>query len=230
MKRGEQTLLCILSILVLGADTRAVSSDSPDAPYEGIVARNLFGLKPPEKPPGPEDNKPPPPKITLNGITSILGRVQVLFKASLSPKLGEPAKEMSFVLSAGQSENEIEVLDIDEKAGIVKFNNHGTIQSLDLEKDGAKLPPGTIASFTPAPGASPAMAGGTPGSGNPGLTAFFAANTALVTKKRSDHAGWWHARRHGCRGGTGTAKPATATFISRGTRGYDRSQPPASSE
>lgn len=156
MKRGATIVAGLAAGLVLCTWTYAIGSNSSDDPYGAIVGRNLFALKPPEKAPNPEDNKPPPPKITLQGITSVLGRRQVLFKASVSPKPGEPAKELALVLSEGQSENEFEVLEIDEESGTVKFNNHGTIQSLSLEKDGSKLPAGVMPPAMSASGAQPA--------------------------------------------------------------------------
>jgi hypothetical protein len=87
-------------------------------------------------------------------------------------KPGEPAKEQSFTLGEGQREGDIEVLEINEKAGTVKVNDYGTITTLDFDKDGVKVvgvpPPvpgagGRPAGFVPAPGANPPMPAGNPG-------------------------------------------------------------------
>jgi len=43
---------------------------------------------------------------------------------------------MSCVLSEGERQGEIEVLEIDGRAGTVKFSNHGTVQTLNLKTDG----------------------------------------------------------------------------------------------
>jgi hypothetical protein len=66
----------------------------------------------------------------------------------------EPAKEQSFILTEGQREGQIEVLEIDEKLGSIKFNNFGTVVTLTLEKDGAKLP-NTPPVALPPPGVMP---------------------------------------------------------------------------
>lgn len=51
------------------------------------------------------------------------------------------------MLAEGQAQDEIEVRQIDEKAGSVKVVNHGEEQDLDFEHNGAQPPP---------PGANPA--------------------------------------------------------------------------
>jgi len=140
MTRGERMIAGVLAGVVLGMPTQSFPADIPGNPYQGIVERNLFNLKPP---PGPEDNLPPPappPKITLTGITTILGNKRVLFKVQVPPRPPAPPKEESYILSEGQRDGDIEVLEIDETGGVVKFNNHGTIQTLDLTNDATKPP------------------------------------------------------------------------------------------
>jgi len=108
-------------------------------PYQWIKDRNLFRLIPP-----PEDQKPvppQPPKITLTGITTILGKKLVLINVLPKAKPGEQAKPQSLILTVGQREAEIEVLEIDEQidGGTVKLVNHGVIQVLSMQSDGARL-------------------------------------------------------------------------------------------
>lgn len=136
------------------------SAESSDNPYQNIVDRNVFSLKPPPPPPDPtEVAKPTALKITLTGITTILGNKRVLMKTPPPPgKPGEgPKTEQSYILTEGQREGDIEVLEIDDKAGSVKVNNAGTIQTLTFEKDGAKLP------STPAPVGVQGIPGQLPG-------------------------------------------------------------------
>ena len=138
MKRLGKIVVCLASGLVLNAGTRADDGVLPNNPYAPIVVRNIFGLNPPM----PAEAGPPaepPPKITLNGIMSILGRLQALYKVAGTPKPGQPAKDESYILSEGQRQDEIEVTHIDEKASLVTFNNHGTVQELLLVK--ANPPP-----------------------------------------------------------------------------------------
>jgi hypothetical protein len=130
--------ILVLGSVALAAGTPALVGDARGNPYQGIVDRNVFNLKPL---PRPEDNLPPPeapPKITLTGFTTILGDKRVLFKVQTAAKPPEKPKEESFILTEGQRDADIEVLEIDENAGVAKFNNHGTIQTLDLVNDGAK--------------------------------------------------------------------------------------------
>jgi len=139
MKRLGKIVVCLASGLVLNAGARADNSVLPNNPYAPIVVRNIFGLNPPP----PVDAAPPgdpPPKITLNGIMSIFDhQLQVLFKVAGTAKPGQPAKDEAYILSEGQRQDEIEVTQIDEKASLVTFNNHGTVQELLLVK--ANPPP-----------------------------------------------------------------------------------------
>ncbi len=146
-------MVCMMGGLVFCSAANAVTSDSSGNPYQSIIDRNVFSLKPPPPPPDPtEVNKPQVLKITLTGITTILGNKRVLMKtAPPAGKPGEaPKSEQSYILTEGQRDGDIEVLEIDDKAWSVKVNNAGSVQTLTFEKDGAKLP------STPAPAAPPA--------------------------------------------------------------------------
>jgi hypothetical protein len=150
-------LVCLMGGLAFCTSATTVTQDSADNPYQSIIDRNVFSLKPPPPPPEPiEANKPQTLKITLTGITTVLGNKRVLMKTAPPPvKPGEPPKtDQSYILTEGQREGDIEVIEIDEKAGSVKVNNGGTVQTLTFEKDGAKLP--ATAAPPAAPGAAPA--------------------------------------------------------------------------
>jgi hypothetical protein len=170
-------------IIIAATPALAVTIDNASGnPYQGIVDRNVFGLRPPPPPPDPELNKPPPPKITLTGITTILGNARALMKSPPPPgKPGEPAKgEQYYTLSVGQREGEVEVLEIDPVAGSVKINNSGSVVTLTFDKDTAKggagggvpAPPGAVP--PPMPGAggfgAAAPAGGPTGFSMPTRT------------------------------------------------------------
>lgn len=141
MKRDGKMLICLAGGLVLSANARAVTADEQDNPYLGIIERNVFALKPPPDPSTLKTAESEPPKITPQGIMSMFGRQQVLFKTLMpGSKPGGPPQETAMLLSVGQREGEIEVVAIDESAGTITFNNHGKEQTLNLEKDGPKLP------------------------------------------------------------------------------------------
>ena len=173
MTNGGRPLMGALGILVLWTGMRVIATEtSGGTPYQGVVERNVFGLKPPPPPPDPEANKPPPPKIILQGITTFMNVKRALFKMQLPPKPGEPAKgEQSFILAEGQRDGDIEVLEINSTAGseFVKVNNFGTITNLTFENNGIKtasapapgVQPGP-AGFVPPPAANPFGVGGPP--------------------------------------------------------------------
>jgi hypothetical protein len=148
MKRLGKIVVCLAGGLVLNAGARADDGVLPNNPYAPIVVRNVFGLNPPPTNDANATQAEPPPKITLNGIMSILGRLQALYKVAGTAKPGQPAKDESYILSEGQRQDEIEVIQIDEKNSLVTFNNHGTVQELPLVK--ANAPAGSTP--TPAQG------------------------------------------------------------------------------
>ena len=135
--------ICLAGVLALNAGLRAADLVSPDNPYAPIVTRNVFDINPPPPVDPSTLNAEPPPKITPNGTMSVFGHVQVLFKVSIPAKPGQPAKDESYMLGEGQAQDDIEVTKIYEKAGLVTFNNHGTVQQLALVNASAGGSPGT---------------------------------------------------------------------------------------
>ena len=127
MKCGREMLICLVAGLVLSTSARGGPGNSPGNPYNGIVDRNLFALKPPPVSRLPEPPKPPKPTVHVDGIMSILGRKQVLGKVLVPPN-----QIKSFMLSEGERLDEVEVLAIDEKGGSVKFNIRGDEQVVSL--------------------------------------------------------------------------------------------------
>jgi hypothetical protein len=154
MKLARKILICLAGGLALNLNATGRADDAvlPGDPYVPVVTRNIFGLNPPT-PVDPMADATPPPKITPNGIMSIFGQLQVLFKVASQGRPGKPTGDDDYILSAGQRQDDIEVVKIDEKAGIVTFNNHGETQELPLVA--------ATASSTPAPAA--AFSSGTPG-------------------------------------------------------------------
>src|SRR5689334_9926584 len=156
MKYAAIALLCLA-----GGLCTIAYADSSANPYQSIVDRNVFGLRPPPPPPSNEPVRPPPPGIALTGITTILGKKLAFLNVQVPPKPGEQAKggPQSFMLGIGEREGEIEVLEIDEKDGVVKVNDYGVITNVPF----AKVPTTpTVAVNTagiPSPGQNPAVPG-----------------------------------------------------------------------
>jgi len=164
MKHRERTLICMLAGLSLCTSGNAVTSNVTGNLYQGIVDRNVFGLKSPLPPPSLESTKPPPPKVWLTGITTILGNNRALLKMTPPAKPGEPAREQSFTLGEGERDGDIEVLEINEKARTVKIEDFGTIMTLDFDKDGVKVAVGAVGGPPGGP-ARPVGPGPGPGPG-----------------------------------------------------------------
>lgn len=125
-------LLMLSSVILLSAVTAPALTEGN--PYTAIVGRNTFALKPPAPAAGPVVPPPaPPPNISLQGISTILGRAQALLKVKIAPKPPEPAKEQSLVMDVGQREGDVEVLSIDPATGTVNLSNQGSPLTLNIK-------------------------------------------------------------------------------------------------
>jgi hypothetical protein len=132
MKRLGKMAGCLACGLMLSAGLHAEDAGAPNNPYSPIAVRNVFGLNPlapPETEPRPSD---PPPKITPNGIMSIFGQRQALFRVTDTSRPGQPVKDVFYTLSEGDRQDGIEIIHIDEATRTVAFNNHGIVQEIPL--------------------------------------------------------------------------------------------------
>lgn len=146
---------------------RAASSKAIDAsnPYDVIVHRNVFDLMdPPPLLPPKDDTTPPPPNVELTGIMTILGDKRALFMVQDVTPPGKPPKSAeSYILTEGQRQGVLEVLEIDAKNAKVKIKNDGIVSTITFEKSksgasGAGRNPhqnmmgssGPLSPFTPA--------------------------------------------------------------------------------
>jgi hypothetical protein len=159
-----KTVCAAFVIIISCKDLRCEISQATVNQCEMIQERNAFGLRPAPVQVATAEAPAPLPKITLTGITTILENKRALLKvAPAGLKPGETNKEISLILTEGQRDAEIEVLQIDEKSGSVKVNNSGTIMVLTFEKDGVKLPVAqpTLPGLPPTP--HPPPTAGLPG-------------------------------------------------------------------
>src|ERR1051325_3533469 len=152
MTRSQTALAGLLSSLVLATGAFPLLAISAENPYQDIIERNVFSLKPPPPPPTIEAPKPPTPKLKLTGLITFFNKKQALITAPPAPatKPGDQPREQSYILPVGQMADDIKVLEIDEKAGWAKVDNHGSEELLYL------------------PTNAPAMTAGTPSVGVPG--------------------------------------------------------------
>lgn len=142
---------CVALLLVLAAlqarDLPARPAHSA-LPYQSILKRNVFGLTPRPISPEPQTN-PPPSKIILTGLTTILGDPRVLLKVPAWPgSPGAPRTPAQFyILRKGQREGGIQILDVDMANLSVTLNQAGTLQTLSLDR----TVPGLAAAAGPPP-------------------------------------------------------------------------------
>jgi hypothetical protein len=99
--------------------------------YYTIARANVFRLSPPKPEPRPQLVQPALPKVSLQGLATLLG-TQALLKIQT---MSQPAvAEISCVLTEGQSQNGVEVLRIDMKSETVWLKNQGEPQMLTLRR------------------------------------------------------------------------------------------------
>ncbi|MEY4384718.1 MAG: hypothetical protein RLY20_1 [Verrucomicrobiota bacterium] len=222
MKRSGAFLMMVLAGLVLAG--QVLAGITPDDPYiTPITNRNLFGLKPPPDPNDPANLPPPPPlpNIYLAGITTLLGNKRAVLRAPRPAKPPEPAKEVSLMLSEGDSEEGVKVLQINVADGTVKIMNGSTEQLLDIKKNAPKpgaggapaappaAPPIPVPRMNPAPGSggvAPAVTGlsrpvrgagstssrDVPGSGSPMSVPTASEPTPVPAEVAAiNYAGWY---------------------------------------
>ena len=132
MQRQATILAGLAAGMVLNTSLPAMPVAPAVNPYAVIGARNIFGLTPPEPVVVTSVVDPPPAVITPNGIISLFGKLQVLFKVPGAAGAGQAAKEASYLLGEGERQDDIQVLHIDEKTGVITFNNHGVVQEIPL--------------------------------------------------------------------------------------------------
>ena len=139
-------LACTIAVFAttpgLSEPARAGDVGLSNNPYAPVAARNIFGLK--SQPAAPPVAAEAAFKITVSGVLSVPGRAQALFKVLPKGFSNGQAREKFYILAEGQKQDGIEVLQVNVKAGLVVFNNHGTIQTLSLAKAASddRLPSG----------------------------------------------------------------------------------------
>jgi len=159
LKCPSPTCWIALAMLIVLPSVQA-NDEGKGNPYESIVERNPFSLKPPP-PPAPPDTGPPAPPpplatVELTGVTSIFSKKKALVE--IVPGPGKPP--MKLTLDEGERVDAIEVVSIDVDKAEVVINNAGSVTNISLK----------VAKATGAPGV-PGVPGvpGLPGAMPPGL-------------------------------------------------------------
>jgi hypothetical protein len=133
MNLRQGLLLCVLTANGWCGQIALSANPAEDNGFAAIATRNVFGLQHESSASAHPVATAPPAKITPNGIMTIFGRSQVLFKVSAPTLPGQPPlKEQSYILGEGERQDDIEVRKIDLKSAVITVSNHGFIQDLLL--------------------------------------------------------------------------------------------------
>jgi hypothetical protein len=156
MNRRSMAAL-IGGVLVAGWSFQSFA-EVKDNPYQVIIDRNPFGLRPIPLPTPPVDPTPPPPPplgIAMTGITTLLGPPKVFleFTDQQTKKVERPSAMLE-----GDTYKTITVVSIDTENNRVKVKNGDAESWLDFEKNGVK-PAGAGG---PAPVPHPGFPGANP--------------------------------------------------------------------
>ena len=108
-------IVCIAGLLIFDANARGDGSLRTYNPYGTIATRNVFGLQPPTVIP-PALTPQVVSKITLTGITTILGPPAILFKVTRQSSSEKVTGNTTYLLKEGEMQDGIEVTRV--RAGI----------------------------------------------------------------------------------------------------------------
>lgn len=176
MKRG--IIAGFFGTAVVATFSLGAFAEVRDHPYQIIIERNPFALKPipPPVDTTKKEEPPPPPvpplEIKLTGITTLLGPPRVLLElVDTQTKKTErppPLSEGDLVYNTA-----ITILAIDAENGLVRIKNGDAETTLDFKNNGIK--PSATASAAPVPmnpagvlqPGQPNIYGSTPGAFNP---------------------------------------------------------------
>ena len=143
MNRTDRARVLAISTVLVAAGVRADVTELKDNPYKVILDRNPFGLKdpPPQPDPSAATNQPPVKvDVKFTGVTSDGSSKRAWFV--IPPGPGRQPKTLS--LSEGDSDGDLKVLEIDEKAPTVKVLNAGIPVVLNFKDHGVATPPASV--------------------------------------------------------------------------------------
>ncbi len=213
----DRPLAVGLGGILLAAAGRADVTEPAANPYQVILDRNPFGLKPQPAQPliGPPTNAIQQANVKLTGITSdsIGKKVWLMIP-------GQPGKNPQyFSIPEHEKQGDIEVLEINDKDNTVKILNAGTQVELNFKDNGMPtptappvsgvplLPPGTPGAL-PTPGLIPA----------PGALPTPIKTAGAIPTPTGTAAADAMANRYGLQPATTTASPGFRTIPARNVR------------
>jgi hypothetical protein len=160
MKCGGRTFVITLGWIAVACGALRVLAVTPDGdtnggqPYGAIVERNVFALTPaPIAPPiDTSPPAPPPPNLTLVGLSSVFGlQAFILIKPQARPGQPQTNVEETVIMSLGDRRGAVELLAVDVKGGTARIRNDGAESTLAIRTN------------SPSHGAGGMVAGGATG-------------------------------------------------------------------
>jgi hypothetical protein len=140
----------------LAASAGSLFAAVADHPYQAIIARNPFGLKPippPQAAPPPETPPAAPSRdIKLTGISTLLGPAKVFIEI-IDPTTKKTERPSGMLV--GEQQFEVEVLAVDVLNSTVKIRNRGQEATLDFVNNGIKPAAAAPGGAQPNPGGAP---------------------------------------------------------------------------
>jgi hypothetical protein len=147
----------LLGLILTNLQPLSSWAENTPNPYQAIIDRNPFNLRPPPPAPEPVVAAPviPAAKVTLTGLTSLFGRTP---RAVLEIIEQEPGKAATPprkpILKEGERDGAIEVVSIDMENNTVRIRNSGietNITFVAQQTGGAQLPPALLGNFAAPP-------------------------------------------------------------------------------
>ncbi len=148
MKCG--TITNLLGGAIVAGFSLGAFAEMKENPYQAIIDRNPFGLKPVPivEPPKPAEVPPPPPlEIKLTGITTLGGPPRALLEFT-DPQTKKTDRPSPFV-EGDSYKDSITIVAIDAVNNVVRIKNGDAETTLDFNKNGIK--PNLAATATPVP-------------------------------------------------------------------------------
>jgi hypothetical protein len=136
----KQAVLSSTVAVFLASIVSSAAALQTENPYQGIAARNVFGLKPRPAVQNFVPSTVPPRSIILTGITTILGDKRALLVINPPRIASSPQKPTPCILCEGQQCEGVKVMHIDVKAASVEVLYSGALTNLTFAKNGREQP------------------------------------------------------------------------------------------
>lgn len=134
--RFMRTALALLFFAGIVLPSSAAATAGLQNPYTVIYNRNIFRLRPPMSAIVAPQPAVPLSTVIMTGISTVLGEKRAFLEITPPSKPPQSSKPISCILTEGQRESGIEVLQIDPKTEFVKVLNNGTTMTLTFDKNG----------------------------------------------------------------------------------------------